>query len=371
MFDGAYWGYIGALVASVFFGSNYVPVKGYNTGNGIAFQWFMCSGILICGFVTMGITHDDKPFFFDWKAILGGGAWAIGNSLSMPCISLIGLGLGILTWSSTNLVFGYIWGRVGAFGLKKEEVENEVFSIMGVVFAVVALFLFFFIKPTLENNRPKELSAPDDEYQQFRQAKMSSVNQDAPPSDLFRIDEYPSSAEIPWLTNTDFYRDFVYLLDNSPNGKRFLGIGMAIVSGLCYSVSLVPFQLWNNDSTKTTLRYCFSQFGGIYIVSTIIFLTYSVIVRPPRMNIAATLPSYLSGVLWGIAAAGWMLSTGKLGFTVGYPISAVGPLIVSSLWSVLWFREIQGAKNLILLAIAFGFIFIAIAFLVLSNEVKL
>eukprot|EP01088_Endostelium_zonatum_P002661 TRINITY_DN1332_c0_g1_i2.p1 TRINITY_DN1332_c0_g1~~TRINITY_DN1332_c0_g1_i2.p1 ORF type:complete len:344 (-),score=78.68 TRINITY_DN1332_c0_g1_i2:24-1055(-) len=325
----------------------------------------MCSGILIVGFITMAITHE---VYFDWRAILGGGAWAFGNTLSMPVISLIGIGLGILTWSSANLVFGYIWGRIGAFGLPKEEVANEYFSIAGVLLAVVALILFFFIKPTLNDDKKDD----DEEYAQFNQ-KHGLIQADEPGDDRFRIDEYPSTAELPWLTNTSFFHSIHKLTENMLF-SRLLGIGMALLSGLFYSVSLVPFQLWNSDlkakdpnGHPNTLVYCFSQFAGIYIVSTGIFTFYCLVVRPPRMNVAATLPSYLAGVLWAIAAAGWMLSTGKLGFTVGYPISAVGPLIVTSLWSVLWFREIRGARNLGLLAIAFVFIGVSILFLVLSN----
>jgi len=365
MFDAYYWGYIGAAVASVFFGSNYVPVKGYNVGNGISFQWFMCSGILIVGFITMAITGE---VYFDWRAILGGGAWAFGNTLSMPVISLIGIGLGILTWSSANLVFGYLWGRIGVFGLPKEHVEYESFSIAGVLLAVIALFIFFFIKPTLPGSTTR---TDQEEYEHFNQ-KHGLVNHEEPVEETkFPINEYPSTAEIPWLTRTEAFHGVNKLFNDEHNKlpSRLLGIAMALLSGLFYSFSLVPFQLWNTKQEKgvSTLIYCFSQFAGIYIVSTGIFVCYCLVVRPPRMNVAATLPSYIAGVLWAVAAAGWMLSTGKLGFTVGYPISAVGPLVVTSLWSVLWFREIRGFCNLLLLFVAFIFIFVSILFLVLSN----
>ena len=32
-------GYVGAAIAVVFFGSNYVPVKKFPTGDGMVFQW--------------------------------------------------------------------------------------------------------------------------------------------------------------------------------------------------------------------------------------------------------------------------------------------------------------------------------------------
>jgi Transmembrane family, TMEM144 of transporters len=63
-------------------------------------------------------------------------------------------------------------------------------------------------------------------------------------------------------------------------------------------------------------------------------------------------PAFLSGAMWGVAQAFWLVANGTLGLTVAYPIVTLGPTIVSSLWSVLLFKEIRGRRNLILLGIA-------------------
>lgn len=41
----------------------------------------------------------------------------------------------------------------------------------------------------------------------------------------------------------------------------------------------------------------------------------------------------------------------RLGFAVGYTLDAVGPIIVASLLSICWFREITGRRQLMQLAI--------------------
>ena len=43
--QGDAFGYVAIILVGFFFGSNYVPAKKVPTGDGMAFQWFMCVGI--------------------------------------------------------------------------------------------------------------------------------------------------------------------------------------------------------------------------------------------------------------------------------------------------------------------------------------
>lgn len=38
-------GYIGIVFAVLFFGSNFIPIKKYETGDGMMFQFVVCTGI--------------------------------------------------------------------------------------------------------------------------------------------------------------------------------------------------------------------------------------------------------------------------------------------------------------------------------------
>jgi hypothetical protein len=42
-------GYLAVAIAVLFFGSNFVPVKRYDTGDGMFFQWVMASAIFAWG----------------------------------------------------------------------------------------------------------------------------------------------------------------------------------------------------------------------------------------------------------------------------------------------------------------------------------
>ena len=43
-------------------------------------------------------------------AVLGGALWATGNTLAVPVINLIGLGLALLIWGATNMLMGWATG---------------------------------------------------------------------------------------------------------------------------------------------------------------------------------------------------------------------------------------------------------------------
>jgi glucose uptake protein GlcU len=62
--------------------------------------------------------------------------------------------------------------------------------------------------------------------------------------------------------------------------------------------------------------------------------------------------AFISGVMWGIAQACWFLANDALGFSIAFPIICTGPGLVSALWGIFLFGEIQGRKNFIALSIA-------------------
>ena len=72
--------------------------------------------------------------------------------------------------------------------------------------------------------------------------------------------------------------------------------------------------------------------------------------------------------MWAVANIGFIVAISTLTGAVAYPIVNVLPGIVSSLWSLFLFREIQGKKNLIFLGIG---MLLRILAAVLSGPVRL
>jgi hypothetical protein len=90
-----YVGFISLSVSVVFFGSNYLPVKAYDTGDGMFFQLILTTAIWTCGFIVNCIKKFPK---FYPLPMLGGFLWSTGNLNTVIIIKLIGLGLGNLFW---------------------------------------------------------------------------------------------------------------------------------------------------------------------------------------------------------------------------------------------------------------------------------
>lgn len=327
-------GFIGAGMAALFFGSNYVPTKNYPTGDGFSFVWSFSAGVLIIGIISMCIAH--QPLIY-W-GLLGGSLWATGNLCVIPIVKAIGLGPGMLIWSSTSLITGFLTGKFGLFGVDKQKVSHEAMNWCSMLFVVGSLIVFFFVKPTIDKR---------EEYQ--------SLNGEEGKKPVQPEEEETS------------------ILDRIPaKTKPIVGAGLALASGVLYGVNMVPMTLWTQSekskgNTPGTLDFVFSHFTGIYLYSTIVFIIYCLINRPPKMYPAAVLPSMISGAMWGVAQCGLMTATNILGYAVGFPIGSAGPVVVSSLWSVLYFREIRGLRNLLLLGASFALLFTGIALLALSN----
>jgi hypothetical protein len=62
-------GFIGCIVATIFFGSNLVPVKQYSVGDGIFFQLCFCIPVEIVSVILDAIINNQRFFPL---AVLGG-----------------------------------------------------------------------------------------------------------------------------------------------------------------------------------------------------------------------------------------------------------------------------------------------------------
>jgi len=243
---------------------------------------------------------------------------------------------------ATSLVTGFLVGKFGLFGVEKQLVAQPGMNWGGIVCIIAAMAIFFFIKPTLQ--------------EEGEDAPLLGKEQ----ANKYQIQEQGSRS--------------VSIFDRIPTrSKAIVGPALAIISGLLYGVNMVPMTLWVQKEKKAgsepgALDFVLSHFIGIYLFSTIIFLVYCVVKRPPQVFAQSILPSYISGAMWGIAQCGLMMATEILGYTIGFPIGSAGPLIVSSLWSVFYFRELRGGKNIALLLASFVCIGIGITLLSVSHS---
>ncbi|KAI4536130.1 hypothetical protein MG293_013522, partial [Ovis ammon polii] len=136
-------GFIASIVAILLFGSNFVPLKKYETGDGMFLQWVLCAAIWLVALVVNLILHCPKFWPF---AMVGGCIWATGNIAVVPIIKTIGLGLGILIWGSFNALTGWASSRFGWFGMNAEEVAKPLLNYIGAGLSVVRYKCICFLR---------------------------------------------------------------------------------------------------------------------------------------------------------------------------------------------------------------------------------
>ncbi|XP_060707524.1 transmembrane protein 144-like isoform X2 [Hemiscyllium ocellatum] len=284
-------GFIACAVAVVFFGSNFVPVKKFDTGDGMFFQWILCAAIWIVSLVVNLILKC--PEFWP-LAMIGGFLWATGNITVVPIVKTIGLGLGVLIWAAFNLLMGWASSRFGWFGIDPEEVAKPWLNYLGAALSFLSATIFFFVKSDVNTRNHSESTLP------------------------LLIDSNINTSEEIILTDESWVDKL------SPLKKRFVGSCLAVTAGLLYGSSFVPVIYIKNQALKNETEYKnASQFG------------------------------FVSGVMWAIANCCWFLANDFLSAVVSFPIITAVPGFIAALWGVLVFKEIKGLRNYIILSIAF------------------
>jgi len=303
------------------FGSNFVPVKKFDTGDGVFYQWIMCSAVWIAGMIVNAARNFPA---FEPFAMLGGVLWCTGNIMAVPIIQCFGLSLGMLIWGLSNLVIGWSSGAFGILGVTKETVKFPVLNYLGVVFCLASLVVYVFLKT--------DTSSP---------AKKKHTSPKIPEEEGLVNSQYDYSiAE----EKTAKSNNAVWVEKLSMTQRRIVGISLSVISGLFYGVNFnPPSYLMSHGHSQNGLDYVFSHFCGIWLTSTFILLVYCAVKKnKPDLFPQAVLPGFLCGFLWAAAQICWFVANVKLAIVVAFPIITTGPGVVASLWGIFVFKEITG-----------------------------
>ena len=342
-------GYAAVAIAVLFFGSNFVPVKKYDTGDGMFYQWLMASAIFLWGlglqlylcfnpppgdtvadlFASQGLfgsrisRADAYAARFEPLAVLGGAFWALGNTMSVPAINAIGLSMGLLIWGSTNMLMGWATGRFGLFGTHADALASPDLNSMGIGLAVAALCLYTLVKA--EAGDPQRYAELDER-------------------DLFPTGTAPKVQTAAQAA--------------ASAARRVAGVAMAMTAGLLFGNTFTPptYLMHNELGSPHPLDYVFAHFCGIYALSTAAFVAYcgykGARGAAPFVDGRLVLPGLLSGLMWAAAQTCWFVANDALSMSVAFPLITSGPGVVSAAWGVLVFKEIRGTRNYCVLALA-------------------
>ncbi|XP_041800597.1 transmembrane protein 144b [Chelmon rostratus] len=316
------YGIAATVFSMLLYGSNFVPLKRIETGDGMFFQWITCAAIWLVSMI--GDLMLQSPKFYPF-AMLGGVIWATGNVAAVPIVKAIGLGLGILIWGSASLLMGWASSRFGWFGIVAQDVSRPILNYCGAGLCLLSGLIFFFVRTDVElhlNSEPIPLLSDRRTY-----------------SDSYG----PRSSEF-WI---DVIR---------PKTRRFIGCLLAVLSGLMYGSSFAPILYIKTHSSchdsmfhgasVYDLDYFYAQCCGIFVASTVYFAIYCAAMNNrPRIYSRAILPGLLSGLMWALATYCWFLANNYLSAVITFPIVSGGYGLVAALWGSLVFKEIKGLTN--------------------------
>ena len=360
----AWKGYVAVGVAALFFGSNFLPVKKIKTGNGILFQQFMSLGILLVG-ICAQLSRGCSVIYP--LSMLGGMLWALGNCMSVIIIRFLGMGLAVTTWSCSNMILGWASGHFGFWDITREEVQTPWMSYCGVGIAALSIIVFGVMEPTSSGQSRVEDDScrePDTDYSRLNEDCRSMPSKRAQGSSGTWYDQTTQPGHA-LMTPSSFAL--------SHSTRRLLGFSLAIVAGIFYGFTFDPSQsMMDHYSTKSLssdvkyspdgLDYVFSCFLGIFATSTSVCILFHVFQRwlPTLVDDSSDIdvhemfvPAVISGVMWGIASVAWFVANTNLGLVMSFPLIAIGPSLVASLWGALLFGEIRGMKNIVALLVVF------------------
>ncbi|KAI3351458.1 hypothetical protein L3Q82_020312 [Scortum barcoo] len=325
------YGITATTISVLLYGSNFVPIKRIETGDGMFFQWITCAAIWIVSMV--GDLMLQSPKFHPF-AMLGGVIWATGNIAAVPIVKAIGLALGILIWSSSSLLMGWASSKFGWFGITAQDVSRPMLNYFGAGLCLLSGLIFFFVRTDVELH-PNSESIPllidrvKDTLRQLWTKFLRVLDRHRRTKDKAVHVSSISVTPYAMFNVTGDLNSIHHAVSQSLH--LFRGCLLAVVSGMMYGSSFAPILYIKSHSSchdsmfhgasVYELDYVYAQCSGIFIASTVYFAIYCAAMNNrPKVYSRAILPGLLSGLMWALATYCWFLANNYLSTIVTFPI---------------------------------------------------
>ena len=335
------------LVPAVLLGSNYALLKRYNKGDGVFFQWVVCVGVWICGFIVSLVQSQTQFYMF---GMIGGIIWSGGNFLLVSLIQLVGFTTGVLVWSLVFMGSGWGTGMLDLLGVPHDKLCVPFFNYGGVVMCLSGVILLAFLK----DNRSISIQRSDSVY-----------------NDLHSILAPDNASHYKEVRYQPGWAAVLFVRRLSPLKKKVLGYALAILMGIAWGTHFLPMQillvLAEQDSyySARPLDYIFPYATGVLLISTLYTCLYSLYMRNrPTILPQSILPALAVGALSGGAISLWAHLNQRMSPAVTFPIIATGTPTIGFVTSIIAYR---GWKNVFIFSVTFFVILFGIILVLLSK----
>eukprot|EP00040_Diaphanoeca_grandis_P005688 m.34040 g.34040 ORF g.34040 m.34040 type:complete len:383 (+) comp16922_c0_seq1:469-1617(+) len=340
-------GYMAALVSILVWGSMFVFVKNPKVeaanADPVVSQLYSIVGVVTSSTVLLIIV----PFKFSWWTTLAAALWVASNMLAFPIVRTIGIATGQGVWSGVIAVVSFIWAVLGQQLWSDPPshctLEKPVYAFGGIGLIVVGMAGLTYCSSRGDPNR---------QAAQLLKNKLSVA--------ATKTTDYESDFD-PLLVMDEPARETSEVREQSHAGKTILGVFLAVLMGVLGGSVLVPMKMSYNchDFENGTLHgalmftLSFAVSGAAITVALFFLRTISRGFSTPKMHLSVVgLPCFLQGALWNVGFVGSTIATtSPLGMSVGYPLTQCS-ILVGGLWGILYYKEIRGAKFLMLFIVS-------------------
>ncbi|KAI6226138.1 hypothetical protein M3Y99_01330500 [Aphelenchoides fujianensis] len=278
-------GFAVLLFGCVCFGTMFLPLKRVDCGDGFFVQFVECAAVFVFGFVVNVVRRLPK---FNLIAALGGVLYATGNCASVPIIqSELGVDLGMLVWTTVQVVEGWGVGRFGLLGTHRQEVRSEPLNYAGIALSLLSGLLFVFVR----SGREDEAKRAGGWRANFSRTKLLCASRLLTTNQGFL--QLHWALRVPRLSARADALPVMYLQEND---LKYTGNG--------------------RPSAFSCSTIC-SFFCGTFLFSTLYFVLY-VAVKRGRPDVRPELvpPSVLYGVVWAGGMTSFLVANAVLSQTI-------------------------------------------------------
>ncbi|CAI2354250.1 unnamed protein product [Caenorhabditis sp. 36 PRJEB53466] len=347
-------GLLASFGACLLLGTLFVPIKTCPPTDGFATQLFMCLAGYLVSFGIYAYMHFPGVYVL---AMVGGAIWSSTNCFAVPIMGQVGMAMFMLFASSISCLTGWAISRFGLFGVPAAVPLSVPLNYIGIFLLIAGSALYPFIKI----NVFRALKPVDPHVHVVPMRVLTELDEEVVVTNKDPVEVKKGDAEM-----------------RTSMGNVAAWIG-TVLTGLSLGVMTTPVTLLMTRPdvyplpfpVESSVSFHFSFFTGVLIVSIAVFLVYCLIRKGdaviPARNV---LPSVLSGVFFSVAMAFFFVANEQLSPTISYPICMMAPGLVTSAWSVFYFKEIQGRRNLLLLAGAYTFTLIGVLVITVSRIIQ-
>ena len=384
-------GWFAALIAVFSWGSFGVPIKS-NVNVDVNFFVMQSYKTMVCFVTSWLVVFLGEPVRFTPWGIVSGLFWVPGAACGIYAIRNAGIAVAVGTWSSIQVVVSCVFGII----IFQEKVKDKTQTMLA--FGILMCGLVGMSrysdpssgagdKTTTAGYAPVNSSDPG--------ASTSSIDQNSRSviiptggkkrksskaliqrhEEAVMADVSPSSAEINTMTPMEIEGSGDISLEEDAKAiekdrvvlfggrlvltKRQMGVLGAVINGAWGGLNLIPLHYAQRDEGMSGAGYVISYASGSMLVCILIWIgmflyeffrrgysTTEAVEALPKWHVNELgVPGVCAGLLYSIGNFCSILAVSYLGQGVGFSFCQ-GQLLISGLWAVFFFKEIQGREKI-------------------------